>query len=405
MRKFGRWALSLITVLALVWLVVGGLVWSRNRAPALDLPPRDPLPADNVYADYLDCVRSVQQANVVAELFNADAPDPAKRQSVLRANEALLKRLASLTGRPSMVTELEPGVDFVGAIAFPDVTRLLALAAQEQAAHNPSRALDPLIDGLFFSEGVLRGGAILHLVTGFLSYAPIFQTFPAILPRLPAGACQTGAERLRPLIAEQSPLAPILQNERRIRLRQIISTFEPGATRIFRLSVPTDGYQWSYLMRPKAPAVNAVNAYFEHWVAEAEKPPAQISPPPAVTELEGILSLGAISPEEIGKDVLRYHYKNARLRLIYTALRLEHHRKTRGQYPPSLDALGRDPLFTDPFSGQPFIYRRSGTDFALYSVGPNGKDDGGESHPEGGMSPGHPGDLLLEPNFPPAPGR
>jgi len=405
MRKVRRWALSLLAVLIVVWLAVGGLVWSRNRAPALNLPPRDPLPPGNVYTDYQDCVRSVQQAGVITELFNADAPDPAKRQSVLKANDALLKRLASLTGKPSMVTELEPGVHFVAALDFPNVTRLLALTAQERASSSPSQALDPLIDGLYFSEGVLRGGAILHLVTGFMSYVPIFQAFPAILPKLPAEACRQGAERLRPLIQEQHPLSQILQNERRVRLRQLVSTFEPDATEIFRLKVPTDGYRWSYLLRPKGPAVNAVHTYFERWIAEAGKPPAQITPPPAVTELEGIVADETLSPEAIGKNVLRYHYRNARLRLVYTALRLESHRKTRGQYPPSLDALGSDPLFTDPFSGQPFVYRRDGAGYTLYSVGPNGKDDGGESRPEGGMSPGHPGDLLLQPNLPSAPGR
>ncbi len=59
------------------------------------------------------------------------------------------------------------------------------------------------------------------------------------------------------------------------------------------------------------------------------------------------------------------------------AYRLEH-----GQYPRSLDALvdgkyiSRVP--TDPFTdGKPFIYRRSGKKYIVYSVGPNMKDDGG----------------------------
>jgi hypothetical protein len=33
----------------------------------------------------------------------------------------------------------------------------------------------------------------------------------------------------------------------------------------------------------------------------------------------------------------------------------------------------------DRFSGQPFVYRVTGEDFALYSIGDNAKDDGGTS--------------------------
>jgi hypothetical protein len=84
---------------------------------------------------------------------------------------------------------------------------------------------------------------------------------------------------------------------------------------------------------------------------------------------------------------------------MYTALQLEHLRKTRGQYPPSLAALGDDPLFIDPFSGKPFIYRPEGVAYTLYSVGPNQKDDGGLAFPEGRMSPDRPGDLPLQPTF------
>ena len=37
---------------------------------------------------------------------------------------------------------------------------------------------------------------------------------------------------------------------------------------------------------------------------------------------------------------------------------------------------------TDPFSGKPFHYRREGNGSIVYSVGPNGVDDGGIEDPE-----------------------
>lgn len=61
-------------------------------------------------------------------------------------------------------------------------------------------------------------------------------------------------------------------------------------------------------------------------------------------------------------------------------LALEAYHTTRGGYPNSLDALQSYPgwrLPNDPFSGKPFVYRRQGDGFVLYSFGGDLDDDGG----------------------------
>lgn len=52
--------------------------------------------------------------------------------------------------------------------------------------------------------------------------------------------------------------------------------------------------------------------------------------------------------------------------------------KESGRAPATLDDLPAA-LNLDPYSGLPFVYRADGPDFELYSVGPNGLDDGGET--------------------------
>ncbi|MEI8196544.1 MAG: hypothetical protein WCI73_11595 [Phycisphaerae bacterium] len=66
---------------------------------------------------------------------------------------------------------------------------------------------------------------------------------------------------------------------------------------------------------------------------------------------------------------------------IVLALRAYH--EVKGIYPTQLSELA--PTFlaripVDPFSNLPMIYRREGNGFILYSVGFNGKDDGGKDH-------------------------
>jgi hypothetical protein len=68
----------------------------------------------------------------------------------------------------------------------------------------------------------------------------------------------------------------------------------------------------------------------------------------------------------------------AALQTARLGLTAELYRQAHGQYPDTLDDLAAiTPVPVDPFTGRPFVYRREGTGFKLYSLGPNLKDDGG----------------------------
>ncbi|MBV6458989.1 MAG: hypothetical protein HONBIEJF_02128 [Fimbriimonadaceae bacterium] len=56
--------------------------------------------------------------------------------------------------------------------------------------------------------------------------------------------------------------------------------------------------------------------------------------------------------------------------------------KATRQVPADLSAFPKD-LATDPYTGRPFVYRASSTDYRLYSVGQDQKDDGGEADVSG----------------------
>ncbi|MEN6560754.1 MAG: hypothetical protein ABFD52_08280 [Acidobacteriota bacterium] len=65
-----------------------------------------------------------------------------------------------------------------------------------------------------------------------------------------------------------------------------------------------------------------------------------------------------------------------------TGLACRLYRSRVGSYPGSLGALVPGILKevpVDPFTGQPFVYRRDGEGFIVYSLGSNQKDDGGRS--------------------------
>jgi len=66
-------------------------------------------------------------------------------------------------------------------------------------------------------------------------------------------------------------------------------------------------------------------------------------------------------------------------RLAQVSVSLTGYRARTGSYPAHLsDTVNGEPLPLDPYSGKPFTYRQSGGGYLLYSVGPNGIDDGGK---------------------------
>jgi len=70
----------------------------------------------------------------------------------------------------------------------------------------------------------------------------------------------------------------------------------------------------------------------------------------------------------------------ARLGLMQAALALRAYQSENGGYPTSLAELragGGWAIPDDPFSGKPFIYRRQGAGYLIYSVGPDLQDNGG----------------------------
>jgi hypothetical protein len=95
----------------------------------------------------------------------------------------------------------------------------------------------------------------------------------------------------------------------------------------------------------------------------------------ALGDLIIILAMPALYRVQNASDRIQQTQNN-----LHLAFALARYRCVHGNYPKSLDALAPKYLPRIPqdiFSGKPLIYRPSETGYLLYSVGPNGKDDGG----------------------------
>jgi hypothetical protein len=102
----------------------------------------------------------------------------------------------------------------------------------------------------------------------------------------------------------------------------------------------------------------------------------------------GEILVGLLTPAVLKAQTA--HDKSEQMRRnVQIAFALAAYRSQYGRYPEKLDSLVPEYLATLPddlFSGKPVIYRLTEDGYLLYSVGPNGEDEGGrgpEDQPRG----------------------
>lgn len=217
-----------------------------------------------------------------------------------------------------------------------------ALKAEGQLAEKENRipdAIQSYLDGIRFGHEISRGGLLIDSLIGNACEAIAMQPLNSLRGRLGANDCRQAAKALEAIDAQRESLDAVLAHER-------IWAAQTGGWR-YRVFAPI-------LRRMLKPAIE--------------------------------------------KAELKIHFRVAHLRLLMIELALRSYRMDKGSLPRRLDELAPAYLKTipsDPFGGKPFVYRPETGSFKLYSVGPDGKDDGGVSLTRTSATP-PPGDLLTD---------
>lgn len=405
-KKALLWGGAGVGLLLAAWLGYGLYIYWRNPSPVFSLPPAPPPLPHNAYPQIIECAASVRESAKLAELEQLpDYGTLQQKQEIIRANRDLLRKIRSLLSEPAQVIHLEYQTGDPTMDNYRSIARLFAAEAkwlEQQGKYG--QALSSYLDGFAFLEKVLHGGNVLQLTYHFMGDVVLFQAIPSLLPKLSAQEAERGARRLERILANEYPLSTLLAQDFRTWLTGWRRTVRGQAMRGFRLDLPKSDLEREILYLPKASLSQAAQHYASRWIEQAKLPypEQQVIPyPPALQQLGRDLVVRA--PEDLALQVARYTYVRTRLRLLYTALRLEAYRKTHGRYPSSLKELGDSPYFVDPFSNKPFVYRPQDNSYVLYSLGPNSIDDGGASFPEGRLRREQPGDIGLIPNLPSRP--
>lgn len=297
------------------------------------LPAPMPLPNPNGYNDFLKA-----GTLVIGDAGNAPTMALEELRILVQTNAEPLRLMRlGLTRQCSFPTDsaITNSSAMLNDLAkLKSLARLLAAEGRlAELEERPGDAIRTYLDTIRYGNEIGRGGFVIHRLVGVacqtIGGSPLAKLAPGL-----------SCDQSRPLIAELEkidsdavPWDQIWANEKRYARYQLRGT------------------------------VNPITWIVSQWLTR-----------PALKRARG-----------------KHDRIAARLRLLTVELALRCYRSEKGHGPAQLEQLvppylSRVPL--DPFSGRPLIYRASGTNWLLYSVGPDGVDDGGKT-----ATPGASGDL------------
>lgn len=329
--------LALAAVLVLAIITVMAFIYGRTT-------PFPPLPNPNGYDDFIQAGTLIQAGalasgkiddyrNLSQEELKALVAANAKALSLIRSG---LEKSCAMP----MQTYLLNSAAMSGDLPLLKRSAQL-LAAEGRLAELDGRLEDAArsyLDAIRFGNEISRNGFVINRLVGIASSA--IGSFP--LAKLTP---QLGCEQLKPVIAELDKLD--------------------------QASVT-----WSEVRR-------AENIFMRH---ELRKQPNPFMMVPSWWQARKSIQ----TAESV------HHRAVSRVRLLETELALCCYRAEHGAPPAQLTQLVPQYLQRvpqDPFGRQPLIYRAQGTNWLLYSIGPDGVDDGGS--PAGRRISGK-GDLLFD---------
>ncbi len=305
----------LLALVALVALAGFAVLLFTVGKPA----PLPPLPNPNGYDDF---TRAGQMR--AGQLDDYRTATEEELRAYVMTNTAVLAQV-----RIGLSRECRVPLDLAltNSANLPKLRPLALLLTAEgrlaEVEHRPADAVRSYVDAIRLGNETGRGGFLIHRLVGIaqetIGYNPLVKFLPAL-----------DCEQMRPLIADLE-------------------------------AVDANGVTWEDVQQSE-------RLFVRHALQQTFNP---------IRHVESWLQ----NRQTLKTAKAQHNFTVARRRLVLTELALRCYQAEQGHPPEQSEQLVPKYLkrvSTDPFSGQSLIYRAQGTNWLLYSVGPDGVDDGGK---------------------------
>lgn len=412
-KKTSVWVyIGLGALVAFMVLFLLVLRWATNLAatPGASIPPPPKRPSPNAYDYYVEAGNSIRDVKGIGFLRKptptpmTSTPPPAlgktgfppapgtitkaaprrpvriyslqEKRRLVSANSAALAKLREGFNYEYMNPSDRSNILIFPYDNFKNLAKLVAFEGDIKASEDDwNGAFNSYLDVIKIGEDIPQGGRTITALVG----ASLEDTGrnPAwkIVDHLDAKQAKAAIQRLEQITSQHTPYYEALTEEK--------WTFIYTINKIMSKSSPTPS-DWVSRKR-----ISVLNRYLDQRIANAKLPYAAKPPEPELpSATEDMVTFGGKSlaslASPIGSIRFMYIYKSeTQNRLLLLTLALRAYKLDNGQYPVKLTDLTSkylSKLPDDPFAMKgTFQYKRSGGKYIIYSIGPDGRDDGGKA--------------------------
>ncbi len=258
-----------------------------------------------------------------------------------------------------------------------EMARTLDTEGNIRAAQgNWSGAADSALDAIHLGHAIPRGGALIASLVGYAIQAIGQKQLQNVLPHLDATTCRAAAKRLEELYGNRVPFDVVLTEDKWTTQASLLEIMQQQnwIKSLYQMRGSPSPLKFRFYSKQRL--MSDYTSHIDAQIAAAKQPYAKANSPQEPTD--PLLDSFIVSFGRARWSAARVETKNT---LLIVALALRAYKLEHGAYPEKLDALVPNYLQeipTDPFgSGEPLRYKKQATNYKLWSIGSDKKDDGG----------------------------
>jgi hypothetical protein len=390
----------MVAILALTVAVITCWRGRLNVAPKITIRPAV-MPSPNGF-DYFISAANMAKRDADKIIDATVDPYSARRVYSLSEKESLLKRHQSaleLIRQGFKCDYLYPRTH--NSIASPGYHRplcivraLLQLEGQVKLRHNDwNGSLASYLDLIRLGELLPKGGDYLPRHNSLYTTVRGSSGLWSVINHLNASQCKVATKRIEELTSKHWPLSETIQEQKLTVQGTLMEVFKRPNWRGYliegysvgdlRLAMDLALYNpklaYECMSSGKPEIVDQCNDYLDQWTARVRKPYAALIRKPQDPKNHFSQNMVGCQPSGLFfADTKSQTLSN----LLMVALALRAYKLEHGSYPKTLHELVRNYLKKVPAdlfapSGD-LRYKVKGKSYVLYSIGPDGKDDGGK---------------------------
>jgi hypothetical protein len=383
------WLAVVLAVIGIVGALGLGVVgyWRYVNSVPPFTPRLPPLPQPNGYERAVRAIIELSPVNrpPVSVRWPNGTPEELRAQlRALRPQLDAVRASFALEWRTNPPLSFStPSYEFSSFREFARGFAAESILARRQGDYGT--AMQRSLDAVELGVRMPKGGGVLPRLVAAAIFAIGLSLTERVAPDVPANRIPDALARVRRLRKAWPPMSETLESDRISSIAGWTESFQNTSHQPFwdqiRALDPLDmkPSPWELIRlacTPRRIVVANIDDYYRRRIAESKKPIRQRVPVPVPADPWSQVTLFGD-----GATTWTYEGEPTELALLEVALAVRHYRLQHGRYPVSLHEIGREWLPVVPVDlwGQSIAYRLKAGQPLIYSLGPDGRDDGGRA--------------------------